>query len=106
MRLRDVVEDDEVALYADPVAAEQMRLVGLPDPKQFKNAYHRVLETHIPDALGHLMFRILRRSCAPQVQKIRAPLFSLTAYLRVLSKNGQATSTLSHAQRAYAFAFG
>ncbi|MGC6418061.1 MAG: hypothetical protein ACON3Z_13145 [Bradymonadia bacterium] len=55
MRLRDVVEDDEIALYADPVAAEQMRLVGLPDPSQFKDAYHLVLETNIPDVLGHLL---------------------------------------------------
>ena len=63
MRLRDVVEDDEIALYADPVAAEQMRLVGLPDPSQFRDAYHLVLETNIPDVLGHRN-RILRRSCA------------------------------------------
>ncbi len=44
MRGRDVVEPDEVAAFADPTAAAQLRAVGVSDPVAFRAAYHRALD--------------------------------------------------------------
>lgn len=44
MRIRDVVEPDEAALFTDPEAAAQLRSVGIPDSLAFRAAYHRAVE--------------------------------------------------------------
>lgn len=43
MGSRDVVEEDEAALFGDEEAAAQLRAVGIPDSNAFKHAYHRAL---------------------------------------------------------------
>ena len=47
MRSRDVVEDDEAALFGDEVAAAQLRSVGIPDSHAFRRAYHRALDEEV-----------------------------------------------------------
>ena len=45
MRVRDVVEPDEEALFDDALAAEELRAVGIPHSGEFRDAYHHAL-TH------------------------------------------------------------
>lgn len=54
MRARDVIEPDEAALFDDPVAAEQLPRLGIPDSRAFLAAYHRALDRDVTRALGPL----------------------------------------------------
>ena len=47
MLARDVVEYDELELFADPEAAAQLNQVGVPRSDQFKDAYQRTLKTEV-----------------------------------------------------------
>lgn len=57
MRGRDVVEPDEVAAFADPALAGELRAVGISDPVAFRAAYHAALDG-LPSAFAPLGVRL------------------------------------------------
>jgi hypothetical protein len=49
---RDIVEPDEQALFAQPLAAAQLRSVGIADSAAFAARYHQALADKIPSLLA------------------------------------------------------
>lgn len=54
MRRRDVIDPREVEAFADSVAAQALRGVGIPEPKGFLAVYHRALDVEVPAAVAFL----------------------------------------------------
>jgi hypothetical protein len=58
LRKRDVVEQDEAALFTDPEAAEQLDLLGIPPSLPFRQAYLRALRDDVPSGLANVGIEI------------------------------------------------
>ncbi len=52
MRARDVVHEDERAMFADPALGAALRALGVPVANDFVRAYHRSLDVSVPAALA------------------------------------------------------
>ena len=52
LRERDVVEKDEAAMFADPEAAQQLDLLGIPPSQPFRDAYMQALRDDVPVGLA------------------------------------------------------